>query len=154
MKFFIRQDYQFKHLNLHNMFNTNRGLLKFILLNLLTCNIYKLFVLSHISNEINIEATSRDRKHTMHYLLLHFVLSWLTLGIAIFVWNHRLCNRIGDELVARDIHYSFNALDFWLWDVLGLLIIIGPFIYRHKQLKAMNLINWDYVANRRNADIL
>ena len=133
------------------MFSTSRGLIKFILLNLITFGIYGLVVNSHISEEINIEATSRDGKHTMHYLLILFIFSWLTFGIAPLVWNHRISNRIGAELIARDCNYHFGASDFWLWDVLGVLILIGPFVYLHKKLKAMNLINMDYLTNRRNA---
>ena len=28
----------------------------------------------------------------------------------------------------------FNATDFWLWNILGSLIVVGPFIYVHKLL--------------------
>ena len=133
------------------MFNTSRGLLKYILLEIITFGIYGLFVMSHISEEINIEATPRDGKHTMHYLLILFIFSWLTIGIAPLVWFHRISNRIGDELTARNCNYSFGASDFWLWNILGSLIVIGPFVYTHKILKAMNLVNADYIQNRNNA---
>ena len=128
------------------MFNTSRGLLKYILLSLITFGIYAMVVMSHISEEINMEASSRDGKHTMHYLLILFIFSWLTLGIAPFVWCHRICNRIGSELSARNCNYKFGAADFWLWNVLGSLIVVGPFVYTHKLLKSMNLINADYLS--------
>lgn len=131
------------------MFNTTRGLLKYILLNLITLGIYGLFVMSHISEEINMEASPRDGKHTMHFLWIVFVFSWLTFEIATFVWFHRISNRIGDELNARNCNYDFGAEDFWLWGVLGSLIIVGPFIYCHKLFKSMNLINADYLRNGR-----
>ena len=133
------------------MFNTNRGLVKYILLSIITFGIYPLVVMSHISEEINIEATPRDGKHTMHYLLIFFIFSWLTLYIAPFVWYHRISNRIGAELTARNCNYSFGAEDFWLWNILGSLIIIGPFVYAYRLLKSMNLINADYLRNRGNA---
>ncbi len=130
------------------MFNTNRGLLKLILLEIITFGIYGLVMMSHISEEINIIAARRDGKHTMHYLLIAFIFSWLTLCIAPLVWYHRLSNRIGEELKARNCNYSFGAEDFWLWNILGSLIIVGPFIYVHRFLKSMNLINADYLRNR------
>lgn len=80
----------------------------------------------------------------MHYLWIFFLLSWLTLGIAPFVWAHKLCNRIGNELRRRGVDYSFDALDFWLWCVLGSLIVVGPFIFVYRFMKAMNLMNADY----------
>lgn len=131
------------------MFNTNRGLLKFILLSFITFGIYGIVVMSHISEEINILARPRDGKHTMHFLLIALIFSWLTLGIAVVVWYHRLSNRIGDELDARACGYSFSAADFWLWNVLGSIIFVGPFIYQYKMFKAMNLVNAAYLANNR-----
>ena len=123
---------------------TNRGLLKMILLGLITFGIYPIVVYSKISEEINLVASPHDGKHTTHYCLMYFIFSWLTLGIAPFVWSHRICSRIGGELKRRGLGYSFGAADFWLWGILGSLIVIGPFIYVHKFLKSMNLINEDY----------
>ncbi|MBQ0123181.1 MAG: DUF4234 domain-containing protein [Bacteroidales bacterium] len=122
--------------------------MKYILLSLITFGIYSLVVMSHISEEINMEASPRDGKHTMHFLLIYFIFSWLTLGIAPLVWYHRLSNRIGEELTARNIDFNFGASDFWLWNILGSLIIVGPFIYLHRLLKSMNLINMDYIKAR------
>ena len=130
------------------MFRTNRGLLKYLVLSLITFDIYSIFVFSHISEEINIIATPRDGKHTMHYCLIFFIFSWLTLGIAPLVWMHRICNRIGKELRERSLPYIFGAEDFWLWGFFGSLIIIGPFVFLHKFFKAMNLVNADFNVKR------
>ena len=82
----------------------------------------------------------------MHYCLVFFLFSWLTLGIVPIVWYHKLSNRMGAELQRRGIDYGFNAGTFWLWNVLGAIIICGPFIYTHKLLTAMNLLAADYNA--------
>ena len=128
------------------MLRTNRGMVEFYVFTFLTLGIYALVVLSKISSEINLVASRRDGKHTMHFLLIYFIFSWLTLGIAPIVWIHRLCNRMGDELAARSIPYSFGAGSFWGWSVLGSLIFVGPFVFYHKFFKAMNLINADFNA--------
>ena len=39
---------------------------------------------------------------------------------------------------------SFGAKDFWLWCILGSLIVVGPFIYFHKFFKSVNLLAEDY----------
>ena len=128
---------------------TNRGLLKMILLGAITFGIYPIVVCSHISEEINVIASPHDSRHTMHYCLIFFIFSWLTLGIAGVVWNHRICDRIGNELKRRNIQYQFGASSFWLWEVLGSLIVIGPFVFIHKWMKAMNFLNADWnVGNR------
>ena len=123
---------------------TNRGLIKLILLSLITFGIYPLVLWSSVSNDINTIATRYDGKKTTHYLLMAFVFSWLTLGISPIVWNHKISARIGNELKRRGINYSFGAGSFWGWCVLGSLIGIGPLVYTHKQLKAMNKLSEHY----------
>ena len=127
--------------------NTNRGLLKFILLTCITCGIYAIVFYSGVSTDINIIASRYDGKKTMHYCLLTFVLAPITCGIAFFVWFHNLSNRIGKELARRGIGYGFSASTFWLWYVLGSLIIVGPFVYTHKLAKAMNALAENYNTN-------
>lgn len=123
---------------------TNKGLLKYILLSIITCGIYGLVVMSSVSSDINIVASRYDGKKTMHYCLLTFIVAPITLGIAGLVWSHRISNRIGAELKRRGIAYNFSASDFWLWNVLGSFIVVGPFVYLHKLFKATNLMNADY----------
>lgn len=43
-------------------------------------------------------------------------------------------------------NYSFGASTFWLWGILGSMIVVGPFIYTYKLLKSMNLLAADYNA--------
>ena len=126
---------------------TNRGLIKLILLSILTLGIYPLVLFSAISTDINIIASRYDGKKTMHYCLLVFVISWLTLGIGVFVWFHNISARIGSELRRRGISYSFGAGSFWGWCILGAFIVVGPFVYYHKLFKAMNLLSEHYNVN-------
>jgi hypothetical protein len=123
---------------------TNRGLLKLILLSIITLGIYPIVFYSGISTDINIIASRYDGKKTMHYCLLLFVVGPITLGIATLVWFHRISNRIGGELRRRGVPYSFGASDFWLWNIIGSLIVVGPFIYIHKFATAMNRLAENY----------
>ena len=126
---------------------TNKGLLKTILLSIITFGIYPLVVMSAISSDINIVASRYDGKKTMHFCLLVFIIVPLTFGIAGIVWYHRISNRIGNELKRRGISYSFSAADFWLWSVVGSIIAIGPLVYLHKLFKAVNKMNEHYNIN-------
>ncbi len=126
---------------------TNRGLLKFILLSMITFGIYALVVMSAVSTDINVIAGRHDGKKTMHFCLVAFIFAPLTLGIVPLVWYHKVSARIGTELNRRGIAYGFGAGDFWLWNVLGALIVVGPFIYTHKLLKSMNLLAAHYNVN-------
>ena len=90
------------------MLRTNRGLAKFYFLSLITFGIYGLVVLCNVSIDINTIASRRDGKHTMNYLLLYFIFSWLTLGIAPLVWFHRISNRIGGQLIGHGNRFYKN----------------------------------------------
>lgn len=126
---------------------TNKSLVKYILLSLITFGIYGLVVMSSVSNDINIVASRYDGKKTMHFCLLFFLISPITFGIASLVWFHKISGRIGNELRRRGLTYSFDAASFWLWCILGSLIIVGPFVYYHKLFKATNIMCAHYNVN-------
>lgn len=126
---------------------TSRGLVKYILLSLITFGIYGLVAMSGVSTDINTIASRYDGKKTMHFCLVVFIFSWLTFGILPIVWYHSISNRIGNELRRRGINYSFGAGSYWGWNVLGSLIFVGPFVYVHKMFKAMNLLSQHYNVN-------
>jgi len=122
---------------------TNRSLIKFILFSLITFGIYPLVLMCILSSDINTIASRHDGRRTMHFLLV-CLLTFVTCGIAMLVWYHRFSARIGLELQRRAIPYAFGAGSFWGWDVLGSFILIGPFVYTHKLLRAMNLLSAHY----------
>lgn len=125
---------------------TNKGLLKTILLSIITFGIYAIVVMCSVSSDINITASRHDGKRTMNFFLCA-ILSGLAFGIPIIVWYHKISNRMGNELRRRNIAYSFSAVDFWLWNVLGSLILVGPFVYMYKMFQACNKINAHYNVN-------
>ena len=124
--------------------NSRRGLIKTILLSIITLGIYGLVIYTKFSDEINITATKYDGKKTMNFCLLFFLVGPITFEIGTLVWFHRFSKRVGAELKRRNINYGFGASSFWIWNTIGLLIIVGPLVYLYKLCKAMNLINADY----------
>lgn len=122
---------------------TRRSWVRMVFLGILTLGIYPLVIWSRIATELNIAASCYDGERTMPYFAM-LLLAPLTLLIYPLVWTHGLCRRIGAELHRRDICYAFGPRHFWLWNVLGSLILVGPFIFLHKLTKSMNLINGDY----------
>ena len=122
---------------------TRRGLGKMFFLSILTFGIYPTVIWSRIVTELNIVASRYDGKRTMPYFGM-LMLSPITLGIYTLVWMHNFCHRIRDESVRRNTGANFGPADFWLWGVLGSLILVGPFIFVHKLMKAMNKMNTNY----------
>lgn len=125
---------------------TNRGLLKFVLLTIVTLGIYSIVFFSSVSEDVNAIAGRYDGKKTMHYCLLCFLVGPITCGIGALVWFHRISARIGAELTRRGLNYSFGAGTYWGWNVLGSLIVVGPFVYLYKLCSAMNQLAADYNA--------
>lgn len=123
---------------------TQRGLLKYVLLGLVTFSIYDIWQMSEVGDSLNLLAFKRDGKHTMHYCLMFFLVGWVTLGIGWLVWYHRVSGRIGEEQAAHGLPVTVTASTFWLWGILGSLIAVGPFIYIYKLLHAMNDLSADY----------
>ena len=123
---------------------SDRNWVVMILLSLITCGIYSIIFMTQITNEVNIVCSPHDNRRSTHYCLMFFLLFGLTLGIGWFVWYHNLCDRIGNELRRRGINYEFGAGTFWGWNILGSLILVGPFIFLHKFTTAVNCMNADY----------
>lgn len=125
---------------------TNRGMIKLILLSIITCGIYGIWFWSTVGEDLNILVPGE--KKTMHFCLVYFIFSWLTFGIVPLVWMHRVSAKTGAALRQRGLNYSFSATDFWLWGVLGSIIIIGPFVYAHKLCTALNYASADFNSKR------
>lgn len=117
---------------------------KTIILSIVTFGIYLIVLFTKTGEELNIVASKYDGKRTTNFCLICFLLGPISLYIASIIWYCKFSGRIGDELKRRNIDYSFSASDYVLWYLLGSLIIVGPFIYLAKMIKAMNLINEDY----------
>jgi 3-isopropylmalate/(R)-2-methylmalate dehydratase small subunit len=126
----------------------DRSLTKMILFGFITLGIYNIIVMTKISREINIVASKYDGRTTTNALWIILLWDWLTGGIASIVWTRCICNRIGNELQRRQVPKTFGASDFWGWCILGALIYVGPFIFVHKFMHAMNHLNADYNQTR------
>lgn len=120
-----------------------RNWVKMVFLGVLTLGIYPTVIWCRMVTELNIAASRYDGERTMPYFAAG-MLTPITLGIYAFVWMHGLCRRVGSELNRRKLDYRFGAKDFWLWNVLGMLILVGPVVFIHKLTKSMNLINADF----------
>ena len=122
---------------------TSRSMWKFMILNILTLGIYSIFFFLPFSYDIDKAAPKKDRSKTMSFLFA-YILSIFTFSIVITIWHYHIAARIEDALAEHNIDCAFTKKDFWLWGVLGSLVIVGSFVYCHKLCTAMNLLCDDY----------
>lgn len=124
------------------MLKTDRGLLLYIIFSIITLGIYPIVMFTKVSNEVNLVV--KDGRSTMQYWIV-WLLTIPTLGILPLVWFNNISSRVGNELVRRNLPYSISAGTFWGWGFFGVLLFgIGPLVYIHKLLKAVNILNTSY----------
>lgn len=118
-----------------------RGLVKIVLLSIITFGIYGLIHVCGIVKDLNkCRQGHGETKKSMNPIGVVF-LSVITLGIVPIVWGHRLTKRMSDELEYRDISYSLKEWHYWVYEILLCETVVCPIIYLHKLIKASNLIN-------------
>ena len=118
-----------------------RGLVKIVLLSIITFGIYGLIHVCGIVKDLNkCRQGHGETKKSMNPIGVVF-LSVITLGIVPIVWGHRLTKRMSDELEYRDISYSLKVWHYWVYEILLCETVVCPIIYLHKLIKASNLIN-------------
>lgn len=122
---------------------TDFSLGKFILLSFITFGIYGIIVMSRVVDNVNTIASPYDGKKTMNYFGA-MLLGIVTFGIYPLVWFHQFSDRVGNELNRRNITSDFSSTTFWLWFVLGAIIIVGPFIYYDRLFKSVIAMTESY----------
>ena len=111
---------------------TDRSLVVYILLGVVTCGIYNLWFIHSLAKDVNI-ACAGDGKKTSG-LLAFILLSFVTCGIYGFYWYYSLGNRLAFNAVKYNMHFQENGTSVLMWQLFGALLCgIGPFI-------AMNII--------------
>lgn len=119
--------------------STNRGLLMYILLNIVTCGIYSYIFIYSLSNDVN-EVCQGDGEKTGG-LLAYILLNLVTCNIYYFIWWYKLGNRIAANGPRYNVTIQENGTSFLLWTLLGSLLCgIGPLIALHQVLRNMNTL--------------
>ncbi len=115
---------------------SNRSLWRSLLFMIFTLFTHPIYQLNLIAQSTNI-ACKRDGKRTWGFIPM-FLCSVLTLGIFYIIWHcqvinrHReFCRRNGETPVASAKFYA-------LWTLLGLPILVGPFIALARFFKSFN----------------
>ena len=123
----------------------NRSMWKLLLLTPLTLGLYAIFFFIPFSFDLDKAAPTPDRSRTPNYLWA-YLLSLFTFAIVLDLWYYHVTARMESALEEQNIDYTFSRRDFWLWYILGSLILLGPLVYFYKLCKAMNLLCARYNA--------
>lgn len=124
---------------------TNRSLITYILLTLITCGFYSLYFKYKLAIDVNIICEG-DGKETAGLLKL-ILLSLVTCGIYAWIWDYSLGNRLAENAPRYGLQFHENGTSVLLWEIFGIVLCgVGPFV-------AMNIIinNMNALANAYNA---
>lgn len=122
---------------------TDRGLLSYILLTIITCGIYSWYFIYKIAHDINI-ACEGDGEKTSG-LVTYILLSIVTCGVYSWIWYYKLGNRLANNAPRYNLSFQENGTSVLLWMLFGSLLCgIGPFIALNILIKNSNAICMGY----------
>ncbi|MBR6524430.1 MAG: DUF4234 domain-containing protein [Clostridia bacterium] len=132
------------------MLKTNRSLLAFILLSIITLGIYPLFFWHKYAKEMNV-ACGGDGKHTRG-IIFRIIVGAITFGIYEFVWLYSAGDRIAYYCAKRNLPCKTSGGSVLLWFIFGSMLFgIGPFVAMYKLFNGMNTVCSDYNGRGRSA---
>lgn len=118
---------------------TDRGLLAYIILSLVTCGIYGYYFIYKMAHDVNI-ACEGDGEQTGG-LAAYIIFSFLTCGIYSWIWLYKLGNRLSANAPKYGMQFQENGTTVIMWCIFGSFICgIGPFIAMNILIKNTNSI--------------
>lgn len=111
---------------------TDRSIIMYILLTLVTCGIYGWYFIYCLARDVN-TVCAGDGKNTSG-LGMYILLSFVTCGIYPIFWMYSLGNRLAENAPRYGMNFQENGSTVLLWYLVGMLLCgIGPLV-------AMNIV--------------
>ncbi|MBO4484827.1 MAG: DUF4234 domain-containing protein [Lachnospiraceae bacterium] len=118
---------------------TDRSLLMYIILTIVTCGIYGWWFIYSLAQDVN-TACEGDGENTPG-LVAFIVLSYITCGIYAYWWYYKLGNRLQSNAYRYGMQFSENGTTVLLWLIFGSFLCgIGPFVAIYILIKNTNAI--------------
>lgn len=118
---------------------TDRSLVTYILLTLVTCGIYGYYFIYKMAQDVNI-ACEGDGENTAG-LVAFILLSIVTCGIYAWIWYYKLGNRLNANAPRYGMSFQENGTTVLMWLIFGSFLCgIGAFIAMHILIKNTNSI--------------
>lgn len=126
---------------------TNRSLIAYILLSIITCGIYSYYFIYSIARDVN--TMCREDGEKTGGLLAFILLSFVTCGFYGLYWEYKLGNRLAANAPRYGLTFQENGTSVLLWYLVGILLCgIGPWVAMHILIKNTNALAAAY--NARN----
>ena len=122
---------------------TDRSLLMYILLSIITCGIYGYYFVYKMAHDVNI-ACEGDGEGT-DGLVAYILLSFVTCGFYSMFWEYNLGNRLAANAQRYGMRFEENGTSVLLWKLFGSFLCgIGYFVGTNILIKNSNKICMAY----------
>lgn len=117
----------------------DRGLLSYIVLNIVTCGIYGYYFVYKLAHDLNI-ACEGDDDNTPG-LMAYILLSLVTCGIYSLYWQYKIGNRLALNASRYGLTFQENGTTILMWDIFGIVLcFVGPYVAMYILIKNSNAI--------------
>ena len=123
---------------------TDRSFARTLFLSILTLGIYPLYMVEYISQATNL-VCAKDQKRTWGVFPFLFF-SIITLGIFPVIWHCQMINRMNNYLRKRSCPVIVTKRFYLCWTLIGLPILVGPFIALERFLRSFHTISQQFNA--------
>ena len=116
---------------------TDRSLVTYILLSIITCGIYSYYFLYMLARDVNTvcEGDGQETPGLLPFILLSFV----TCGFYALYWYYCLGNRLANNAPRYGLHFQENGTTVLLWYLVGAFLCgIGPYVAMHFLIRNTN----------------
>lgn len=126
---------------------TDRNIVVYILLNIITLGIYGYYFIYKLAQDVN-EMCKDDGQKTGG-LAAFILLSFVTFGIYAYYWYYQVANRLQANAPKYGITVTESGAVILLWCLIGLLVCgVGPLVAMYLIIKNTNAMADAY--NRMN----
>lgn len=124
---------------------TDRSLIAYILLSIVTCGIYSYYFIYTVARDVN--TMCREDGEKTGGLLAFILLSFVTCGFYGLYWEYKLGNRLAANAPRYGLTFQENGTTVLLWYLVGMLLCgIGPWVAMHLLIKNTNALAAAYNA--------
>lgn len=145
------QGYQYNMANITPV-KTDRSLLMYILLTIVTCGIYSYYFVYTLAKDVN-QMCEGDGE-TVGGLAAYILLSFITCGFYSWYWLYKIQNRLHGAAPRYGVVVNENGTTVLLWMVIGSLLCgIGSFIGMNIVIVSANKVGVMYNARHFNIGV-
>lgn len=125
--------------------DTDRSLLVYILLSVITCGFYGYYFIYKLAKDVNMMC--RNDGDNVGGLGAYILFSFLTCGIYSFYWLYKIQNRLNAAGPQYGIHIQEDGTTVLMWLIIGSLLCgLGALYAYHIVFKSANAIGAAYNA--------